>query len=113
MERKNNNKYVRSEVFTSATMKNAVFRDVAPCRYLVNRRFGGTYRLHLQHIRNPQAMNQREQVAVDYVPLKRQLTKYLHDATSQMAFLNNKYVQKLNMLLKVERTSRVAGRRLK
>jgi hypothetical protein len=29
-------------------MKNAVFWDVAPCRYFVNRRFGGTYRLHLQ-----------------------------------------------------------------
>jgi hypothetical protein len=29
-------------------MKNAVFWDVAPCRYCVNRRFGGTYRLNLQ-----------------------------------------------------------------
>jgi hypothetical protein len=29
-------------------MKNTVFWDVAPCRYFVNRRFGGTYRLHLQ-----------------------------------------------------------------
>jgi hypothetical protein len=29
-------------------MKNAVFWDVAPCRPSVNRRFGGTYRLHLQ-----------------------------------------------------------------
>jgi hypothetical protein len=29
-------------------MKNAVFWDVAPCRSCVNRRFGGTYRLHLQ-----------------------------------------------------------------
>jgi hypothetical protein len=28
-------------------MKNAVFWDVAPCRSYVNRRFGGTYRLHL------------------------------------------------------------------
>jgi hypothetical protein len=36
------------EVFTSPTMKNAVFWDVAPCRSCVNRRFGGTYRLHLQ-----------------------------------------------------------------
>jgi hypothetical protein len=26
----------------------AVFWDVAPCIYCVNRRFGGTYRLHLQ-----------------------------------------------------------------
>jgi hypothetical protein len=29
-------------------MKNAVFWDVAPCRSCVNRRFGGTYRLHLE-----------------------------------------------------------------
>jgi hypothetical protein len=29
-------------------MKNAVFWDVAPCRFCVNRRFGGKYRLHLQ-----------------------------------------------------------------
>jgi hypothetical protein len=29
-------------------MKKAVFWDVAPCRYCVSRRFGGTYRLHLQ-----------------------------------------------------------------
>jgi hypothetical protein len=37
-------------------MKNAVFWDVAPCRYFVNRRFGGTYRLHLQGIRNSRAI---------------------------------------------------------
>jgi hypothetical protein len=29
-------------------MKNAVFWDMAPCSPFVNRRFGGTYRLHLQ-----------------------------------------------------------------
>jgi hypothetical protein len=38
---------VRYEVFTAVTMKNAVFWDVAPCRYCVNRRFRGTYRLLL------------------------------------------------------------------
>jgi hypothetical protein len=38
---------VRFEVFTAVTMKNAVFWDAAPCRSCVNRRFGGTYRLHL------------------------------------------------------------------
>jgi hypothetical protein len=32
----------------AVTMKNAVFWDVASCRSCVNRRFGGTYRLHLQ-----------------------------------------------------------------
>jgi hypothetical protein len=40
--------FVRFEVLTTATMKNAVFWDVAPCRSCVNRRFGGTYGLHLQ-----------------------------------------------------------------
>jgi hypothetical protein len=40
--------YVRFEVFTAVTMKNAVLWDVAPCRSCVNRRFGGTYRLQLQ-----------------------------------------------------------------
>jgi hypothetical protein len=32
----------------AVTMENSVFWDVAPCRSCVNRRFGGTYRLHLQ-----------------------------------------------------------------
>jgi hypothetical protein len=35
-------------VFTAVTMKNSVFWDMAPCRYCVNRRFGGKYRFHLQ-----------------------------------------------------------------
>jgi hypothetical protein len=39
---------IRFEVFTAVTMKNAVFSDVAPRRSCVNRRFRGTYRLHLQ-----------------------------------------------------------------
>jgi hypothetical protein len=54
---------VRFEVFTAMAMKNAVFWDVGSCRYFVNRRFGGTYRLHLQGRRNPRAINQRERVA--------------------------------------------------
>jgi hypothetical protein len=32
----------------AVTMKNTVFWDEAPCNYCMNRRFGGTYRLHLQ-----------------------------------------------------------------
>jgi hypothetical protein len=49
-----------SSLFCSlfSSLKNAVFWDVAPCRHYVNRRFGGTYRLHLQGIRNPRAKNQ-------------------------------------------------------
>jgi hypothetical protein len=33
---------------TLFNLKNAVFWDVTPYRSCVNRRFGGTYRLHLQ-----------------------------------------------------------------
>jgi hypothetical protein len=40
--------YVRFEVFTALTMKNVIFWNVMPCRSCVNRRFGGTYGLHLQ-----------------------------------------------------------------
>jgi hypothetical protein len=36
------------EGFTAVTTKNAVFWDVALCKSCVNRRFGGTYHLHLQ-----------------------------------------------------------------
>jgi hypothetical protein len=37
---------VRFEAFTAVIMKNVVFWDVAPCRSCLNRRLGGTYRLH-------------------------------------------------------------------
>jgi hypothetical protein len=52
-------KYMRETSYHHMALKNAVFWDVAPCRYFVNRRFGGTYCLHFQGIRNPQAMNHR------------------------------------------------------
>jgi hypothetical protein len=45
---KQNKNDVGFEVFTAVSIKNAVFWDMAPCRSCVNRRFGGTYRLHLQ-----------------------------------------------------------------
>jgi hypothetical protein len=48
---------------------------VAPCRYCVNRRFEGTYRLSLQ----------------GYVPPKRRLTQYLHGNTSQKTAFLKKY----------------------
>jgi hypothetical protein len=48
----------------AVTMKNDVFWNVAPCRYCVNWRCGGTYRLHLQgRIKNLRARNQRQQEA--------------------------------------------------
>jgi hypothetical protein len=37
------------EIFTAVTMKNDVFWGVAPCKCgRLNRRFGGSYRHHLQ-----------------------------------------------------------------
>jgi hypothetical protein len=39
---------LRFEVLTAVAMKNAVFWDVGPCSYYVNRCFEETYRLHLQ-----------------------------------------------------------------
>jgi hypothetical protein len=40
--------YVRFEVFTAVTMKNAVFWNVTLCDSCKDRRFGGTYRFHYQ-----------------------------------------------------------------
>jgi hypothetical protein len=46
-------KYVGFEVFTAVVMKIIIFWDMTPCSLLrFNRRFGGTYRLHLQGRRN-------------------------------------------------------------
>jgi hypothetical protein len=46
-------KSVGFEVFTAVVMKSIIFWDMTPCSPLIfNRRFGGTYRLHLQGRRN-------------------------------------------------------------
>jgi hypothetical protein len=44
-------------------LRSAIFWDVVPCRSCVNRRFRGTYRLHLEGRKNLHARNQPEQVA--------------------------------------------------
>jgi hypothetical protein len=45
--------YVGFEVFTAVVMKSIIFWDMTPCNPLsFNRRFGRTYRLHLQGQRN-------------------------------------------------------------
>jgi hypothetical protein len=89
--------YVRFEVFTAVTMKNAVFWDVAPCRSCVNRRFGGTYRLHLldREIRargtsciHLLTLVPRSRIFLPwrwrrYFLPKRRFTQDLHGATSQ------------------------------
>jgi hypothetical protein len=64
--------HVRFEVFTTVTMKNAVYWDVAPCSSCVNRRFGGTYRLHLRgrkiHERRTSVSRQLQIVALSCSP---------------------------------------------
>jgi hypothetical protein len=50
------------EILTAVVMKSTIFWDITPCSPLsVNRRFGGTYRLHLQGRKNiSPARNQHE-----------------------------------------------------
>jgi hypothetical protein len=49
------------EVLTAVVMKISIFWDITPCSPLkVNRRFGETYRLHLQGRRVSQKRNQSE-----------------------------------------------------
>jgi hypothetical protein len=50
------NKNVGFEVSTAVVMKSIIFWDMTPCSLLrCNRRFGGTYRLHLQGRRSKYA----------------------------------------------------------
>jgi hypothetical protein len=52
---------VGSEVLTAVVMKSTIFWDITPSSPLrANRRFGGTYRLHLQGRRISRARNQRD-----------------------------------------------------
>jgi hypothetical protein len=46
---RNNFHYVGFEVYTAVAMKSSIFWDTTPCSPLkVNRRFGGTCRVHVQ-----------------------------------------------------------------
>jgi hypothetical protein len=55
------NSNIRSEVLTAMTMKSAVFLDMTSSNQVeVHRRFGGTYRLHLQSRRVIHESNQQE-----------------------------------------------------
>jgi hypothetical protein len=46
--RQTENLLCKIEGFHSGTIKDAFFWDMAQCKSCVNRRLGGTYRLHLQ-----------------------------------------------------------------
>jgi hypothetical protein len=41
-------KHIKTKRKVNKKVKNAVFWELAPCRFCVNRRFRGMYRLHLQ-----------------------------------------------------------------
>jgi hypothetical protein len=45
---KNLSSYAVSEVLKAVVMNFAIFWNIAPCIQYMNRRFGGTYNLHLQ-----------------------------------------------------------------
>jgi hypothetical protein len=86
---------------TNPNPRNSVFWDVAPCRSCVNRRFGGTYRLHLacSHLLTlvPLSRIYLPWRWRRYVPPKHRLTQDLHGATSQkMAFFIVTAVRNLN-----------------
>jgi hypothetical protein len=67
---------VPQKSYTSIPMKNAVFWDVAPCRSSVNRRFGGTYHLHLHG---------RKSASEDLASRWLQLPEMYHSAESSFA----------------------------
>jgi hypothetical protein len=53
--------YIEFQVLTAVVMKNTIFWGMTPCSPLsANRRFGRTYRFHLQGQRISQARNRRE-----------------------------------------------------
>jgi hypothetical protein len=67
--------HVGFEVFTAVVMKSIIFWDMTPCSpFSFNRRFGETYRLHLQGLRNRFSKPASKQVVSwRYVPPKRLL----------------------------------------
>jgi hypothetical protein len=85
--------HVRFEVFMAVTMKNAVFWDVAPCRYCANNVSSHLLML-VPHSQIFITWRWRR-----YVPLKRWFTQYLHSATSQkMAFFSNVHIHQCKNL---------------
>jgi hypothetical protein len=58
-------------------MKNAVFWDVTPCEFIINRRFGGTCRLHL-HGKRINASEEKCQAAANRPMFRSRLRLRLH-----------------------------------
>jgi hypothetical protein len=77
--------HVEFEVLTVATMKNAVFWDVALCGFIINRRFEGRCRLHLQGRRHGNGEEKCQTVTnvSFHIPPKCQFIINPHSATSQ------------------------------
>jgi hypothetical protein len=72
------------EVFTAVVMKSIIFWDMTPCILLsCNRRFGGTYRLHLQGRRNNVSKNQQVRLRRYVLPKRRLQLNRLHGVISQ------------------------------
>jgi hypothetical protein len=74
---------LRFQVFTVVTMKIADFWDVVPCSSRINRRFGGTYHLHLQGSSHLLTLVPRSRIFLPwrwrrYVPVKCRFIQELH-----------------------------------
>jgi hypothetical protein len=76
------------EVQNITTLKKAVFWDVAPCRYGVNRRFGGTYRLHLQGIKEIIRKSAREASVRD---VRGRLLLEINSKASGQVYMGNQW----------------------
>jgi hypothetical protein len=100
--------YVRFEVFTAVTMKNAVFWDVALCRSCVNRHFGGMYRLHLpgRKIRDLQPPAHAGSSLADFSTRKMETIRFsetsVHTRSTQHHIPEDGILQTLNCLLLTE-----------
>jgi hypothetical protein len=70
--------YVKFEVFTAVTSRNAAFFDVTPCDSRKNRRFGATYCFNHHDEKNHGVRNN-----VRSVPPKRQFLGEPHGIKSQ------------------------------
>jgi hypothetical protein len=81
-------------------LKNAVYLDVAPCRSCVNRRFGGTYSLHLhgRKIREKGSRVSRWLLSA-YVPVLHLGLRNLDYTTSVVLWQVFKYIRNNRLIL--------------